>query len=387
MPTGAIAPTGRMHWVGTGLSTGSGLRVLGDLASQLMVWGRTEQRAKNRLADLGVTHAEARQFDPSALAGEVAPGDVVVSMLPTAEHPALLRICLDRGAHFACSSYVSDALAALAPAAAERGIVLLAEAGLDPGIDHLLAHDLVNRATVAVGGATPASAVFTSYCGGIPAVANEFRYRFTWAPIGVLTALRAPARFISKGTERTVDHPWEATQPHDIGAETFEVYPNRDSVPFVEQYGFPKEWRLDTFVRGTLRLAGWRQAWDPVFAELRAGDEDRISALAGELAARYPTTEADRDRVVLAVTLRVRGDDGVAWSGWYVLDVLGDEAESAMARCVSTSLACGVHEIVAGNSLPGLHRAAERNGEVRRWLGFLAEHRLTPACYAGSHMS
>ena len=40
-------------------------------------------------------------------------------------------------------------------------------------------------------------------------------------------------------------------------AETFEVYPNRDSLPFMEDYKFDPTWKVKNFVRGTLRLNGW----------------------------------------------------------------------------------------------------------------------------------
>ncbi|GAA4183122.1 hypothetical protein GCM10022252_10070 [Streptosporangium oxazolinicum] len=369
-----ITPTGRVHWAGTGLSTGSGLGIVCDLASRTVLWGRTRQKAEDCLARLGHSgRAETRAFDPDALAAELVAGDIVVSMLPAAHHAALLRLCLERGAHFAASSYVSAEISALAAEAAQAGIVVLTEAGLDPGIDHLLAHRLIAQARAATGDGG-ASATFTSYCGSNPAEPNEFRYRFSWAPRGVLTALLTPARYVDRGAERVVDRPWEAVREHTLGGERFEVYPNRDSVPFVEQYGLPASWRLDTFVRGTIRLDGWSDAWAPVFTELREGDDERIGALARRLALRYPTTETDHDRVLLSVALDVRADDGSAWSGEYVLDVEGDEKERATPRLVSVALACGIGDILDGLTPSGLHRAAEEPEAVRRWLSFLESH-------------
>ncbi|HKS47078.1 MAG TPA: saccharopine dehydrogenase C-terminal domain-containing protein [Amycolatopsis sp.] len=355
----------RVHWVGTGLSTGSGLRLLAEQAD-VALYGRTTAKAEACARRLGlagkVTVAEIPALDP-------APGDVVVSMLPATEHARLLRLSIAAGAHFADTSYAGPEIIALAK---DVDVVVLTEAGLDPGIDHLLADDLMARGRAAVSG--PATARFTSYCGGIPAVPNEFRYRFSWAPRGVLTALLTPARYIEDGVELAVDHPWEAARPHRVGAEEFEVYPNRDSIPFLARYAVPELWSLETFVRGTLRSHGWRAAWEPVFAELSTGDPDRITALAEDLARRYPATAADRDRVLLAVTLAVDGADGTAWSGEYVIDVTGDEEDSAMARLVSTPLAVGVAEILAGRLPAGLHRAAEGVRAARRWLGSLREH-------------
>lgn len=368
-----VPATGTVHWIGAGLSTGSGLAELCDTADRVMLWHRTEERAEEALEGLGLNgRAAPRAYTLPALTAELTAGDVVVSMLPASEHPGILAACVREQAHFACSSYVSDAVLEQLPAARKAGIVVLTEAGLDPGIDHLFAHGLVARARAAIGDETPASYGLTSYCGGVPAVPNDFRYRFSWAPAGVLNALRSPARYIEGGTPTTAERPWEATRRHVVEGETFEVYPNRDSVPFVEQYGLPAAWTPRTFVRGTLRLDGWLQAWEPVFEELKGGDDTRIAALAQELAARYPTTDADRDRVVLAVSLDVRAQDGRTWSGGYLLDLVGDEEDSAMARCVSRTLALGVEHILDGSLPAGLSRAAETAARSESWLGELA---------------
>ncbi|WP_026423179.1 saccharopine dehydrogenase C-terminal domain-containing protein [Actinokineospora inagensis] len=349
-----------VHWVGTGLSTGGGVRVLAE-SHPVVLYGRTTDKAAACVERLGLTG----KVTPRAL-DSLQPdrGDVVVSMLPATEHARLLKLALANGSHFANTSYVSTEVTEIAR---DAGVVVLTESGLDPGIDHLLAHDLIARSTVR----GPATASFTSYCGGVPAVPNEFRYRFSWAPRGVLTALLSPARYIEGGAEQVAERPWEATTGHILRGERFEAYPNRDSLPFVEQYQVPADWRLTEFVRGTLRLDGWLDAWAPVFAELRDPDPDRITALAADLAAKYPTTERDRDRVVLAVALTVRGDDGTEWSGEYLLDETGDDSDSAMARLVSTPLAAGITDILSGALEPGLHRAAEGAEASRRWLEFL----------------
>jgi saccharopine dehydrogenase (NADP+, L-glutamate forming) len=303
-------------------------------------------------------------------------------MLPATEHPELLRLCIEHRAHFACSSYASDSILAQVPAAEEAHVVVLTEAGLDPGIDHVLADLLLARARALIGDAA-ATVEFTSYCGGVPAVPNEFRYRFSWAPRGVLSALCAPARYIEKGVTKVVDLPWQATRPHRLNGETFEVYPNRDSIPYIARYAVPGSWRLETFIRGTLRLDGWSEAWADVFTHLSGGDGERIAALADELAARYPTTDADRDRVVLAVALSVRGDGGAPWSGECLLDVVGDATETAMARCVSMPLAFGVSDIVAGRTPAGLRRAAQSPENAERWLEFLSENGI--CCHFSEH--
>lgn len=367
-------PTGRVHWLGTGMSTGSGLGLVCDLAQETTVWGRTRDKAEACLARLGLSgRARPRALTPEDLSADVRPGDLVVSMLPASEHATVLRLCLGRSAHFASSSYVSGEVAALATEAERAGLVVLTEAGLDPGIDHLLTHRLVDLARRYTGDDAPAEVSFTSYCGSFPAVPNDFRYRFSWAPRGVLTALRTPAKYIEDGREHTADRPYRSVRTVTLAGERFQVYPNRDSVPFVGTYRFPPGWNVRTFVRGTVRLDGWTDAWAAVFAEVENGDDEQLDRLAGRLAERYPATSEDHDRVVMFVNLDVVTAGGT-WSGGYRMDVCGDAKENATPRLVSVALAGGIADILTGRTAPGLRQAASDAEAVGRWLDFLAGH-------------
>jgi saccharopine dehydrogenase-like protein len=352
-----------VHWIGAGLSTGSGLRVVDEAAEHTTVWARDPYKARGRLETMGLRNDVRPIRD---LSRAIGPGDVVVCMAPATEHARWLSESVQAGAHFACPSYTSAELAGIAEEAKQTAV--LTEAGLDPGLDQLLARVLVADARDKVGDG-PARAWFHSDCGGLPARTNQLRHEFSWTPRGVLHALRKPARYIDNGEVRQTSVPWEHTRCRRLfdGGETFEIYPNRDSLPFQQRYGFPWQWHNQEFRRGTVRLNGWRQAWAPVFEVLRSGDDDRIDALADHLAARYPTDTTGRDRVVLVVNLQV--DD---WSGGYLLDLRGDQQGSAMARCVSLPLAVGVEDILAGRAPAGLSRAAENAVTARRWLTRLA---------------
>jgi saccharopine dehydrogenase-like NADP-dependent oxidoreductase len=70
---------------------------------------------------------------------------VAVSMLPADQHVSIARACLDKGAHFVSSSYIAPEMRALDTDFRDKGLVSQNEVGLDPGIDHLMAHDLVAR--------------------------------------------------------------------------------------------------------------------------------------------------------------------------------------------------------------------------------------------------
>ena len=67
-----------------------------------------------------------------------------VSMLPGDWHVPLAELCLEKGAHFVSSSYIAPEMRALDDAAREKGLRFVNEIGLDPGIDHLMAHALVD---------------------------------------------------------------------------------------------------------------------------------------------------------------------------------------------------------------------------------------------------
>ena len=213
---------------------------------------------------------------------------------------------------------------------------------------------------------------------------NDFRYRFSWAPRGVLTALLTPARLIDGGTETEVLHVWDAVRPLVVNSESFEVYPNRDSIPFVRIYNLPDAWKIDKFERGTMRLEDWSAAWKPVFDELPTASDLHINELAAQLAKRYPTTASDHDRVVMSVKLEAQMDDGDFWTGEYVLDSVGTKYEAATPRMVSVPLACGVLEVAAGRVPPGLQQATGDHEAVERWLAYLATQGIIPK-YTSSH--
>lgn len=364
-----------IHWVGTGLSSIPGLRRLLKGKTPVVVWNRTVEKAREAVGDLA---ADIREYSPEALAGALQAGDVVVSMLPADQHPPLARMCIEKRAHFVSSSYVSPEMAALEQAALDAGVALVNEVGLDPGIDHLMAHELVAdyRHT-----AQPGDEVsFTSYCGGIPKHPNPFRYKFSWSPLGVLRALRSPSRSIRDGAERVVERPWHAIDPYDAPLpvpERFEVYPNRDSTAFVGRYGFAADWRLRDFVRGTIRLKGWSEAWADVFAEVEGlsgprGDA-RLREMADEFWASYAYAEDEPDRVVLFVRLAASRAGETVFDKEWVLDAQGNAKGSAMAQLVSIPVAMAVEAVLADGFPPGVHAAPDDPGIVGRWLVETAE--------------
>ncbi len=361
-----------IHWCGTGLSAIPGLRRLMEGGRPVTVWNRTVEKARAAVGDLTY---DIHAFDMDAIGAALDPGDIIVSMLPGDWHVPLAELAISKGAHFVSSSYISPEMRALDPAAKEAGVALVNEVGLDPGIDHLMAHALMAdyRASPACGPENTLS--FTSYCGGVPKVANDFRYKFSWSPLGVLKALKSPSRSIRAGEVLEVARPWEAITRYEAPLpepEVFEAYPNRDSLPFLAEYGFEKDWPIKEFVRGTLRLDGWAEAWADVFAEAESADEARLREISDRLWQTHAYEEGEPDRVVLFVSLKAERDGRTTWHQTWALDAWGDENASAMARLVSVPVSLAVEALLAREIPPGVSAAPSDPALVKRWLGEVA---------------
>ncbi len=370
-----------IHWCGTGLSAIPGLRRLLEQGREVTVWNRTIAKAEEAVGDLA---KDIRAFDIDALGATLGKGDVVVSMLPGDWHVPLAELCIAKGANFVSSSYIAPEMKALDTAAKDAGIACVNEVGLDPGIDHLMAHALVADYRASDSYAADNSLSFISYCGGIPKVANPFRYKFSWSPLGVLKALRSPSRSIRDGKPLDVNRPWDAISSYEAPlptSETFEVYPNRDSIPFMEDYKFDPDWNVDTFVRGTLRLNGWTEAWGDVFREIETlegpeGDA-RLKEMSDQFWEENSYDEGEPDRVVLCVALKAEKDGATAYHKTYAMDAWGDANGTAMARLVSIPVSLAIEAVLAGKIAAGVHAAPSDPALFNAWLSHindLAQH-------------
>ncbi len=361
-----------IHWCGTGLSAIPGLRRLIEAGHPVTVWNRTIEKARDAVGDLT---EDVRTFDIADLGAALEAGDVVVSMLPGDWHVRLAELAISKGAHFVSSSYIAPEMQALDGASKDAGVALVNEVGLDPGIDHVMAHELMAdyRASAAFDAKNTVS--FTSYCGGVPKHTNAFRYKFSWSPLGVLKALRSPSRSIRAHSVLDVARPWDAISSYDAPLptpETFEVYPNRDSLPFMAEYGFEQDWPVKEFVRGTLRLNGWTNAWADVFTEIETleGDagEARLKEMSDQFWDEHAYDEGEPDRVVLFVGLKVEKDGVPVWHKTYTMDAWGDARGTAMARLVSVPLSLAVEAVINHEIKPGVSAAPKDAKLVARWM-------------------
>lgn len=373
-----------IHWIGAGLASGPGLVALAAELGNVTVWDMADTRAKmlqsqvpgDKTLDIGTLDL-SDDVSVRAFKERINTGDVIVSMLPAALHVVVAEIALEAGTHLVTSSYVDAPMAALDAQAKAKGLAFVNEVGLDPGIDHLFAHVLIGAAREADVLGKGHEIDFVSHCGGVPAEKTDFTYKFSWTPFGVLKALTNPARCIENGAEKITDKVWHAVSELDVGGETFEVYPNRNSIPYIEEYGLDGEENLQTFVRGTLRLAGWKDAWADIFTQVETADISSLKALSEQLSRDHSYAEGEKDRVVLYVALNARDKDGQdIWSASLALDEVGSGWQTAMARTVSFTVAEAVKAVLRGTFAPGVHAALTDSGVAKHWLRGLKDSGL-----------
>jgi len=364
-----------IHWCGTGLSSGPGLRRLIEAGHKVVVWNRTVANAQEAVGDIA---KDIRAYTLPALTAALAPGDVAISMLPADSHVPIATACLEKGAQFVSSSYIAPEMKALDTAFREAGLTSINEVGLDPGIDHLMAHDLVARYRASRAYHVDNVLSFTSYCGGVPKVPNAFRYKFSWAPAGVLKALRSPSRSLRNFSELRIARPWEAISDYIAPLpqpESFEVYPNRDSYPFMEDYRFDAAWKVRDFVRGTIRLNGWKDAWAPLFKEIEALEgataaevDTALTARANALLKENAYAPGEPDRVILLVSLKAERDGRPVFHETWAMDAWGDARGSAMGRLVSVPVSMAVESVLNREIPAGVYPAPHDPKLVNRWL-------------------
>jgi len=192
--------------------------------------------------------------------------DVVISMLPARMHYLVAEDCVKYGKHMVTASYVSDEIKKLDEEAKNKKLLLLNEVGVDPGIDHMSAMQIINKIKE-MGGEIIS---FDSNTGGLVAPEydnNPWRYKFTWNPRNVILAGKGVSRFLNKGRYKYISYHnlfkrCEKVKILDYG--NFEVYPNRDSLHYINLYGLHG---IKSICRGTIRREGYSEAWN-VFVQL-----------------------------------------------------------------------------------------------------------------------
>ena len=202
---------------------------------------------------------------------EIGKSDIVVSMLPASLHVDIAKDCIVFKKDLVTASYVSDEMKDLNKQAENAGVLLLNEIGLDPGIDHMSAMQVIDNIKKQGGILTS----FKSFCGGLVHPDfddNPWNYKFTWNPRNVVLAGQGVAQYMENGQYKCIPYNslfkrLENIKILDLG--DFEGYANRDSLSYRKSYGLDN---IQTLFRGTLRKKGYCEAWN-IFVYLGLTDD------------------------------------------------------------------------------------------------------------------
>lgn len=236
---------------------------------------------------IGSGSAKAVHFDikdETSGARTIADSDLVISLLPADFHPLVAGLCVSLKKHFLSASYVSDAMNKFHKTALDNDLLLLNECGLDPGIDHMSAMQMLDKIKKAGGIASS----FESFTGGLITAdtdpENPWRYKFTWNPRNVVMAGQGTAKFLKDGQFKYIPYQqlFSRTTTVEVSGTLYEGYPNRDSLKYRNIYGLQE---IKTMIRGTLRNAGFCSAWN-VFVQLGCCDDSYAMENVSEMSHR-----------------------------------------------------------------------------------------------------
>ncbi len=325
--------------IGAGRSSSALIKYLCEHASEndwhVNVADRDESMAIERCEGLSnSTPLSFDALDPASRKKHLPGMSLIISMLPARFHLDVVKDCMELGINVITPSYVTKEIKELEGIAKEKGLLVLNEMGLDPGIDHMSAMKIINE--LKNKGAKLTS--FKSFTGGLVAPEsddNPWNYKFTWNPRNVVLAGQGGAsQFIRKGRYKYIPYHRlfsrvEQMRIGDYGL--FEGYANRDSLKYRGVYGLEG---IPTIYRGTLRRAGFSEAWD-VFVQLGLTDdtytlEDSASMTYRDFInsyLRYETTKRTEGKLSEFLGLDFDGEvmNKLRWLGIFEEKIIGLE--------------------------------------------------------------
>ena len=197
---------------------------------------------------------------------------IVISLLPPALHFLVAQDCVLFGKNLLTASYMDDNIRGLQSSIENKKLLFLCEMGLDPGIDHMSAMQLIHR--IKKEGGTIAS--FVSHCGGLVAPEsddNPWHYKISWNPRNVVMAGKAGAVYLEnrKIEKLKYEKLFDENRLTGIpGIGSLAWYPNRDSLDYIDLYKLDG---IETFIRTTLRYPQFCYGWKRII-DLKLTDDN-----------------------------------------------------------------------------------------------------------------
>lgn len=316
--------------VGAGKSTGILIQYLLKKAEAedffLTVGDLLQENAQKMAGDHSRSKAiQLNIFKEEERAAAVRNVDLVISMLPARFHIEVAKDCLRFGKNMVTASYISDEMALLDEDVKKKGLVFMNEIGVDPGIDHMSAMQVIDRIRKKGG----KMLLFESFTGGLIAPesdTNLWNYKFTWNPRNVVVAGQGGvAKFLQEGKFKYIPYNrlFRRTEFIEIPEYgKFEVYANRNSLKYKDIYNLDE---VLTLYRGTIRRIGFSKAWN-MFVQLGMTDDSYIMENSAEMSYRdfvnsfLPYSPTDSVELKFRHNLKIDQDD-IMWDKLLELDL------------------------------------------------------------------
>lgn len=320
--------------IGAGKSTSSLIKYLKSKSEaedlELIVADLSLDNAKKFAGDHKRTKAMALDvFKEEERQKAIQNADIVISMLPARFHIEVAKDCVKFGKNMVTASYVSEQMQALDEQVKEKGLVFMNEIGVDPGIDHMSAMQVIDRIRDNGG----KMLLFESFTGGLVAPesdTNLWNYKFTWNPRNVVVAGQGgAAEFIQEGQYKYIPYHrlFRRTEFLRIeGHGKFEGLANRNSLKYRSIYGLDD---IKTLYRGTLRRVGFSKAWN-MFVQLGLTDDSYAMENTEDMSYRdfvnsfLPYSPTDSVELKMRYSLKIDQDD-VMWNKLKVLDLFNKD--------------------------------------------------------------
>ncbi|MFM2337874.1 MAG: hypothetical protein RL115_1067 [Bacteroidota bacterium] len=203
--------------------------------------------------------------DEAQRSKHVADAAIVISLLPPQLHILVAKECLKQSKNLLTASYLDGEIKQLENEVKAKGLLFLYEMGLDPGIDHMSAMQLIDKIKNEGGHITS----FYSHCGGIVAPEsddNPWHYKISWNPRNIVMAGKAGAIFLENGQKKEIAYKdlFNEDQIVEIpNLSNYAWYANRDSLSYIDVYQLAN---IKTFVRTTLRPIDFVRGWKKLVA-------------------------------------------------------------------------------------------------------------------------
>jgi saccharopine dehydrogenase-like NADP-dependent oxidoreductase len=314
--------------------------------------------AKGYGAKAGAMQGDASSDDSlSALIGDDV--DVVIDLLPPMFVGKVAKLCVEKGVPLVNTFYAIPEVKALEAEARKKGVTILPEFGMDPGIDLVLLGEAVRSLDEVE--------EIMSYGAGFPepaAADNAIKYKVTWTFEGVLNSYKRAGRVIRDGEIIAIEENemFAKKNIHEIdvnGLGRLEAFPNGDVIKYVDLLGLDAA-KLKNMGRYVLRWPGHCEFWHTM-AGLGLLDDgsvsvdgvkvDRKKYLANALKDQIQYKEKERDVVLVRIEVRGKKDGKNVCAVYQAIDKRDlDTGFTAMSRTVGFTAAIGA-TLLAGGKL------------------------------------